>query len=232
MIRHQPTLIGLYRATTDPAQLAESDAYRARVRAAALTLTARLAAELDTVDVDAAPGPAADLRTALRTEIERAAEYGATLADIRTAATEHHTPTDRPLYLVTCGAHKQPIATRADQLYTGGYSRMCLNAARALTTEDADIRILSARHGSLTPDTITAPYDTHLRDADAITALGLLIQAATTAILHRPVTVFAGSGYTLLAQQVWAQVQTPLAGLPGIGAHRRRLAEITRAKTL
>ncbi|MFI9507261.1 DUF6884 domain-containing protein [Nocardia sp. NPDC052566] len=136
-----------------------------------------------------------------------------------------------PLVISSCGARKAPAACSAGSLYTGSYARMCLRAARALAA-DSDIRILSARHGLLGLDREVQPYDTRLSSRDAITADRLRAQAADDGLLHRPVIVLAGSAYTALVRQVWTEVTTPLAGLPGMGAHLARLADIATTKAL
>ncbi|NKY89876.1 DUF6884 domain-containing protein [Nocardia veterana] len=135
------------------------------------------------------------------------------------------TPAARPLILVSCGARKGPQPAPAADLYTGSYIVMCLRAARALA-DDADIRILSARHGLVELAQVIEPYDTRITDTGAITAEWLCYQAAAAGLLGRPVTVLAGAAYTRLVRRVWPHAHAPLEGLPGIGAHRRRLAEI------
>lgn len=134
-----------------------------------------------------------------------------------------------PLILVTCGARKAARPTTAAAMYVGSYARQCLRAARVLAV-DSDIRIVSARYGLLGLDEEIEPYETRLGTANAITAEQLHAQAAAAGLLARPVTVFAGAAYTRLARQVWPQASAPLAGLPGVGAHMQRLAEIIRTE--
>ena len=134
-----------------------------------------------------------------------------------------------PLIVVTCGARKAATATTAAEMYIGSYARQCLRAARVLAV-DPDIRIMSARHGLLALDEKIEPYDTRLGTANAITAEQLHAQAAAAGLLARPVTVLAGAAYTGLARQVWPQASAPLAGLPGLGAHMQRLAEIIQTQ--
>ncbi|WP_280303233.1 hypothetical protein [Nocardia abscessus] len=86
MPNHHPAIIALYRATEDPEDLARFDAFRAKVRNAALCGIIRERAELAACPADAT-GWLASHRAVIRAEIRRAAEYGATDAEIRAALT-------------------------------------------------------------------------------------------------------------------------------------------------
>ncbi|CAG7636200.1 hypothetical protein E143388_07770 [Rhodococcus opacus] len=55
-----------------------------------------------------------------------------------------------PLVIVPCGATKAAFPRVAGELYTGGYHRLTLRAAHALTTS-TNIRIVSGLHGLLPP---------------------------------------------------------------------------------
>ncbi|WP_225731072.1 MULTISPECIES: YaaA family protein [unclassified Nocardia] len=134
------------------------------------------------------------------------------------------------LCVLACGARKADRPRTAAELYIGSYTRLCLRAARTLVP-DSDIRILSARFGLLRLDTVIPPYDTRLGTVGAITADRLHTQAASEGLLDRAVTILAPKAYTTLAQQIWPDARTPLAGARGIGEQQHRLATIIRQTT-
>ncbi|MEU8901313.1 DUF6884 domain-containing protein [Nocardia sp. NPDC048505] len=137
---------------------------------------------------------------------------------------------ESPLVLSSCGAAKRETACAAKDLYVGSYARMCLRAAYALADCPADVRILSAAHGLVYPDTVLEPYDIRLGDAEAITAPHLAVQAVDAGLYDRPVIVLAGAAYTRLVRQVWPHAQAPLLGVRGIGESRQRLAAILKTQ--
>jgi len=129
-----------------------------------------------------------------------------------------------PLVIVGCGAGKLDHPAPAGELYTGQQFRACMAAAQAVTTPDR-IRILSAAHGLLALDTVTAPYDVTLASVGAVTPAQLRQQATRAGLADGPVIVLAGAAYTHLCRSVWPTAQTPLAGLP-IGKQRAKCAQI------
>lgn len=86
MSNHHPAIIALYRATEDPEVLARSDAFRAKVKNAALRGIIHARAELAACPAEAT-GRLADHRGVIRAEIRRAADHGATDDEIRAALT-------------------------------------------------------------------------------------------------------------------------------------------------
>jgi len=132
-----------------------------------------------------------------------------------------------PLVIVGCGRGKLDHPAPAGELYTGQQFRACMTAARALTTPDR-IRILSAAHGLLDLDEVTAPYDVTLASVGAVTPYQLRADAERSGLLEEPVILLAGAAYTHLARSVWPAAQTPLAGL-AIGKQRARLAALRKA---
>lgn len=131
-----------------------------------------------------------------------------------------------------CGATKAAVPRPAGQLYTGGYHRLTLRAAHALTTSD-NIRIVSGRHGLLPLDQVIAPYDLRLGQPGSISADHLEDQADQQGLLGHPnVVILAGRDYTRLSQQVWPHARTPLAGTRGIGEQQHRLARIAAGERL
>lgn len=133
-----------------------------------------------------------------------------------------------PLLLVACGADKAPNPAPAAELYTGTYFAECLRAARTLAA-DADIRIISARHGLVTLAEELAPYDTSIRGRRDQVAGLIRHQARTARLLARPVVVLGGRDYVQTVRAVWPHAVAPLAGAP-IGIQRQRLARMTHPR--
>ena len=75
----------------------------------------------------------------------------------------------RPVYLVGCGKSKLDHPAPARHIYTGSLFQKALEYAemKALR-EGADIWILSAKHGLLSPGDIIDPYDLALTSLPAI----------------------------------------------------------------
>ncbi|MGW4720674.1 hypothetical protein [Nocardia sp. NPDC004260] len=92
MPNHHPAIIALYRATEDPEDLTRADAYRGRVRDAALRLVTETRAELLALPAGEA-GYRIRLRGCIGTEVRRALEHGATSEQVRAALTA---PTGSP----------------------------------------------------------------------------------------------------------------------------------------
>ncbi|MCZ4587682.1 hypothetical protein O4328_29010 [Rhodococcus opacus] len=131
-----------------------------------------------------------------------------------------------PLVIVPCGATKAAFPRVAGELYTGGYRRLALRAAHALTT-CTNIRIVSGLHGLLPLDQVIAPYDLRLGQPGSITVDQLEAQANQQGLLGHPdVVILAGRDYTRLVHQIWPQARTPLASTRGIGEQQHRLARI------
>jgi hypothetical protein len=129
------------------------------------------------------------------------------------------------LVLISCGARKAAGPAIAGALYTGPYFRACLQAAVAIAPR-SQVLIISARHGLLgLDDGPIAPYEQLPGRPGAVTAATLRTQAAARGITGYPVTALCGARYARLAEQVWADVATPLAGL-GIGRQRQELARL------
>lgn len=137
-----------------------------------------------------------------------------------------------PLVIVPCGATKAAFPRPAGQLYTGSYHRLTRRAADALTNSD-NIRIVSALHGLLPLDQFIAPYDLRFGRPGSITAEQLQEQADQQGLLNYPdVVILAGRDYTRLAQQVWPNARTPLAGTRSIGEQQHRLARIAAGEPI
>ncbi|MFI7524557.1 DUF6884 domain-containing protein [Nocardia salmonicida] len=135
----------------------------------------------------------------------------------------------RPLLLVACGASKRDTAAPAAELYVGPYFTECLRAARAIAA-DADIRIISARHGLVELAAELGPYDARMPGRrDPVAAL-IAEQARAAELLSRPVVVLGGRDYAEAARTVWPHVVAPLAGA-SIGFQRQRLARIAAQPT-
>lgn len=146
--------------------------------------------------------------------------------------TEHRTGVEHladraPLAVVACGASKLARPAPARDLYTGGYFRAALATAEHLAP--GRVLILSARYGLIDPAEVVEPYDLRIDQAGAVTVPELVAQAHALDVHQaRNVTVLTGAAYWHRARAVWPVATWPLEGLPGIGAHLRRLAELRR----
>ena len=63
-----------------------------------------------------------------------------------------------PIFIIGCGARKKTVASAAAELYVGPLFTAALKYARS-KSDDANIRVLSAKHGLLTLATVIEPYD-------------------------------------------------------------------------
>ncbi|WP_433860349.1 DUF6884 domain-containing protein [Streptomyces kronopolitis] len=136
-----------------------------------------------------------------------------------------------PLVVIPCSAGKLDRPAPAGELYTGSYHAACRRAADALTAAGGTVLILSARHGLLRLDDMTAPYNTRMGEPGSITAAELRAQARRMGIADADtVTILAGAAYAAAAQAVWPNAATPLAGTRGIGQQRARLAALARTQ--
>ena len=142
------------------------------------------------------------------------------------------TATSAPdLVLVTCGATKLTSPAPAGQLYTGGYHRLCRQAADALAP--AAVLIVSALHGLLDLAEVVEPYDQAHAAGGAASPDAMRCKADQLGVLGaRLVVALGGAGHVELARPVWPGLVWPLAGLPGIGQHRAVLAGIRRTGRL
>ncbi|MGW6728735.1 DUF6884 domain-containing protein [Nocardia sp. NPDC055029] len=157
-------------------------------------------------------------------------DTGSLAAAWRAATTQAGTPADldtdpgRPLVLVACGARKLDTPAPAAELYTGPYFTECLSAARHIAA-DADIRIISARHGLVELADELAPYDARMTGCRDLVADLIRAQADAAGLLARPVVVLGGRDYAEAARAAWPHAVAPLAGV-AIGYQRQRLARL------
>ena len=120
----------------------------------------------------------------------------------------------KPLYLIACSGAKLGHAAPAAQLYTGQAFKLAMQAAERA---GADVVILSALHGAVSPTRQLQPYNRALTDMS--THQRRVWAAMTEQQLQqhkgRAITVLAGKHYAA-AVESWPNVSRPLAGL-GIG---------------
>ena len=120
----------------------------------------------------------------------------------------------KPLYLIACSGAKLDREAPAAQLYTGQAFRLAMQAAERA---GADVVILSALHGAVSPTRQLQPYNRALTDMS--THQRAVWAAMTEQQLQqhkgRSITVLAGKHYAA-AVESWPNVTRPLAGL-GIG---------------
>jgi hypothetical protein len=136
-----------------------------------------------------------------------------------------------PLVVIPCASRKLTVPAPAGELYQGSYHRACRQTADALTVTGGTTVIVSALHGLLPLDRITAPYDLRMGDPGSVTPEQLRDQAQELGLLDAPtVVVLAGALYVTAARTVWPHASAPLTGR-GIGRQLQRLVEL-RAEPL
>jgi hypothetical protein len=126
--------------------------------------------------------------------------------------------------VVAGGKLQLPQLAPAADLYTGPFFRQCLGYARAVA-QDADIRILSPRHGLLKLTDVVAPYDV---DPEAgLSAAAVRAQAISDgAFKQGTVVILGGRRFFEVCQEVWDTAEWPLAGAAGLGRMMSRLHQL------
>jgi len=136
-----------------------------------------------------------------------------------------------PLVVIPCASRKLTVPAPAGDLYRGSYHRACRQTADVLTATGGTTVIVSALHGLLLLDRVTAPYEMRMGDPGSVTPDQLRQQAQELGIVDAAtVVILAGAVYTTAARTVWPHASAPLTGR-GIGRQLQRLAEL-RAEPL
>ena len=130
------------------------------------------------------------------------------------------------IYLIACSATKLDRAAPARDLYQG----QAFKAARQLAEKhNAEYWILSAKHGLIHPDTITAPYNDYLGAMTKAqrTSWGAMVceQIKATGLTSRAAVILAGKHYAAPVSHLFPTLSLPLAGL-GIGQQLRKLKQL------
>jgi hypothetical protein len=120
----------------------------------------------------------------------------------------------KPLYLIACSSAKLGHAAPAAELYQGQAFKL---AMAAVERAGADVIILSALHGAVSPTRQLQPYDRALCDMNTQQRKVWAGMVAQQLQQHkdRAITVLAGKHYAA-AVDYFPNVSRPLAGL-GIG---------------
>lgn len=120
----------------------------------------------------------------------------------------------KPLYLIACSSAKLGHAAPAAELYQGQAFKLAMQAAERA---GADVIILSALHGAVSPTRQLQPYDRALCDMNTQQRKVWAGMVAQQLQQHkdRAITVLAGKHYAA-AVDYFPNVSRPLAGL-GIG---------------
>jgi hypothetical protein len=120
----------------------------------------------------------------------------------------------KPLYLIACSSAKLGHAAPAAELYQGQAFKLAMAAAERA---GADVIILSALHGAVSPTRQLQPYDRALCDMNTQQRKVWAGMVAQQLQQHkdRAITVLAGKHYAA-AVDYFPNVSRPLAGL-GIG---------------
>lgn len=132
------------------------------------------------------------------------------------------------LYVVTCGAAKASDACAAADLYTSGYFRDNLAAARALAGSDDGIRILSAKHGLVRVDDWLEPYELRLGEEGTVSREVLAQQLEATGG-KGVALVFGGHEYVELLRQATGQFRSIVHAYAELGGGLPAQRAVARA---
>jgi hypothetical protein len=136
------------------------------------------------------------------------------------------------LAIIPCSKGKLDVEAPARDLYTGPMFRMALRAAQALT-DDANIRVLSARHGFIDLDRVLSPYDVAFRaarDSFDLTWDQRRRQAVELGIADRQTVIsLCPNRYDARVRDIWPNAIHVFEGCRGVGDQRGRLSAIIRA---
>lgn len=132
------------------------------------------------------------------------------------------------LVIIPCGSKKLKTAAKAKDIYTGGYFKACLNFAKSIAPE-ADIRILSGKHGLLPLDKVIEPYEMRLGQRGSIQFADIKNQAVAQNLLNESnVIVAAGKDYAGIALALWPHANWVLRGAGGMGKQIQKLKIMTK----
>ena len=131
----------------------------------------------------------------------------------------------RKLFLLACSGTKLDKPARAKDLYIGQAFKLAMLSAEKA---DADVLILSAKHGVVHPDQILEPYDCSLlrRSTSWRTEWAKNTAKQLSKYKDRPTTILAGKFYASAATG-FSNKSTPLAGL-GIGQQLSVLSKMSK----
>ena len=162
-----------------------------------------------------------------------------TLGWIRTGELDPPNPRRTPAIVIPCCGKKTSTAAPAEKLYDSDHFRFTLRAARARAEFiDAQVWVLSARHGLVPLDRVIEPYDVTFGDAEAVTAdwvYGQLcvfgIREVETLLPRRYLAVMSEAVGMLHRGGAVMRVTDLYAGAAGIGYQRGVLAQLLRQAT-
>jgi len=117
------------------------------------------------------------------------------------------------IVVISCGAKKRSMPSRAIDLYQGSYFKSACRWARSIATDNR-IYILSAKYGLLPANKVVEPYNLRMGQAGSVTVATLQQQARALNIDKQVAIVVAGTDYARMARQVWLDVRTPFAAQP------------------
>lgn len=131
-----------------------------------------------------------------------------------------------PVVIIACTRDKADEPASAAELYQGATFGLNLRAALAETDGDTSrVLILSARHGLVSLDTVLAPYDTTMGDADAVAVPVVRAQAEAHGLAdHREVYAMVPQAYYAVLAEALEEIGTYPApvfeGARGVGDQR------------
>lgn len=135
----------------------------------------------------------------------------------------------KPLVVISCGAKKQNFACQAKDMYVGSYFKAALRFALA-TTDEANIRILSAKYGLIKATDVIEPYEMRITDWRAAKPAKVIQQAKDIGDFGRTdVLVVAGKDYNFIIKSAFPNAKNVVAHGKGLGYQMQILKSLTDA---
>lgn len=136
----------------------------------------------------------------------------------------------KPFVLIACGSSKVRIRVRARYLYVGSLFKSCLRYALTIADE-ADVYILSAKHGIIDLQTQIDPYNIRFGKPGAIGLEKVRETAMNHGLLSRPCIAVLSGTYLKMTRQIFHVIEAPIAGLQ-IGYAMQALKKLTLEKEM
>jgi hypothetical protein len=146
----------------------------------------------------------------------------------------------KTLLITSCSATKLDHPAPAKQLYCGDIFKKSLQLAQQ---NGWDVRIVSAKHGMVTPDTVLEPYDLKMQGMAVRSAIQPQVMAEAQKLfpLYDKVVLIMGAEYRKLFDPLTKRRQGPEAYkkmthpkiemiIGGQGELKHKLLEMTRSK--
>ena len=149
------------------------------------------------------------------------------LGGAKTAHTEEANMTTK-FVIIPCGGAKQEAPAPARDLYIGSMYRDQLATALTMTTPE-NIRILSAKHGLISLDTIVEPYDLKMGQKTSVTSEVVAAQLKTFLPTKTPYIIDAllPKKYAAVLEEATGDIiENHFHGTAGIGYQKQVLKRL------